>query len=1109
MHVYTRTRWHLLALIAAICLTGVVSPASLYASGDTLRVVILGSSTAVGANANPLSESWASRFTATMQMLSPEAQVTNLAVGGYTTFNIMPTGNVPPGIWDQPAFYAGSGHNISAAIALAPDFIIINLPTNDCVLLVPVELQIANYATIVATAAAAGVPVWITTPQPRNTSASGRLLLQQMVGLTNEAFAGRSMDFWTGFGDSTGILLPAYDSDGVHMNNAGHAVLYDRVMTTVTTTTPAMPSVAMHPRARTVTQNDSVSFQVIGLGSGPVTYQWQRNGSDIAGETGYRLQIAQAALADSGALFRCIITAGGADTASNEARLTVHASPDPPSTLIVSDDFSSGLLDTTVWTFNNPKDDATIGFAGTGTADVQLTIDIPGGTAHDAWTGSNDAPRVLQPFANQDFEIEAKFGSVPSRKYQFQGLMVQKDSANYVRFDVVQQGTRAHIFAATFTDGQPTVQQDSILSGTSPQYLRLKRTGARWTGLFSFDGASWKVATSFSYSTVTTAGGVFAGNAGDTPSASPAFTAAVDYFFNTASPLDPEDAPAAPALIAPVTGSTNETAQVALQWTSTGDSEDSVLIAATPTAWDTPVVAASVPSESGSLHLDGLMPGATYYWKVRCFRSGVSSSWSPVWHFTTLPAQVTLRAAMAAPSSIFTPDSLWADSSSVAANDWAYGVAKDVPLIVRSNMAVTFGVCSLAVRWSPAHFAWNGLDLTGTVWSSASTRTVSIDTLAGTATLTAAFPDTVTLLPSGVLLHARLAMKRAGRSSVTLDQIRFQKQSGSTTLTGSGRADTLTALILLGDVASAGGVMGRADGRVNFEDLSIWSLSYWSARTDTGNTAGRYRRKFDMGPTTDGTPYSLPEPDGTIGFEDLMIMGLMYGTTESTVVPKSARSDGATISVEAGSGVPDGNGIAVPVTLRGDDADLHGLAIRIPGAAERFVALTPGALLASLNPSPLMFVRNRSGEIEIHIAALSGAGRSIPVNGELFTVRLTSTGPVVAELIDARDGQNLPVRTTAQGESPSAVPATFGLDQNYPNPFNPSTSIRIALAGRELTTVDLYDVLGRHVATLLQEIRDPGVYTLTWNAAGFPSGVYLCRVTAGAFTATRRMLLVK
>jgi uncharacterized lipoprotein YddW (UPF0748 family) len=89
------------------------------------------------------------------------------------------------------------------------------------------------------------------------------------------------------------------------------------------------------------------------------------------------------------------------------------------------------------------------------------------------------------------------------------------------------------------------------------------------------------------------------------------------------------------------------------------------------------------------------------------------------------------------------------------------------------------------------------------------------------------------------------------------------------------------------------------------------------------------------------------------------------------------------------------------------------------------------------------------------------------------------------------------------------VPSTFGLDQNYPNPFNPTTTIgyQVPVAGR--VTIVVYDVLGEEVERLFDGVQDPGRHTVPWNGAGRASGVYFVRMAAGAFTATRRILLLK
>ncbi len=101
-------------------------------------------------------------------------------------------------------------------------------------------------------------------------------------------------------------------------------------------------------------------------------------------------------------------------------------------------------------------------------------------------------------------------------------------------------------------------------------------------------------------------------------------------------------------------------------------------------------------------------------------------------------------------------------------------------------------------------------------------------------------------------------------------------------------------------------------------------------------------------------------------------------------------------------------------------------------------------------------------------------------------------------------------------ESPAAVETRSGerplaarLSQNYPNPFNPSTRIRFTLVDPHHTTVKVFDLLGREVATLVDETRGAGTYEVEWNAKGLPSGVYLCQLAVGGAVQTTRMILMK
>ncbi|GJQ21227.1 MAG: hypothetical protein HBSIN02_15820 [Bacteroidia bacterium] len=91
----------------------------------------------------------------------------------------------------------------------------------------------------------------------------------------------------------------------------------------------------------------------------------------------------------------------------------------------------------------------------------------------------------------------------------------------------------------------------------------------------------------------------------------------------------------------------------------------------------------------------------------------------------------------------------------------------------------------------------------------------------------------------------------------------------------------------------------------------------------------------------------------------------------------------------------------------------------------------------------------------------------------------------------------------------NSVRPSFLLHQNYPNPFNPSTTIAFDVPSAGAVSLAVFDMVGRHVATLVNEHLQPGRYKTTWNASGMPSGVYLCRLQAGAISQTTRLILVK
>jgi len=89
------------------------------------------------------------------------------------------------------------------------------------------------------------------------------------------------------------------------------------------------------------------------------------------------------------------------------------------------------------------------------------------------------------------------------------------------------------------------------------------------------------------------------------------------------------------------------------------------------------------------------------------------------------------------------------------------------------------------------------------------------------------------------------------------------------------------------------------------------------------------------------------------------------------------------------------------------------------------------------------------------------------------------------------------------------VPREFVLRQNTPNPFNPTTCIRFQVPGVSDVKLVVYDLLGKEVAVLLNERKAPGHYEVSFNGSGLGSGVYIYRLIAGSFVASKRMVLLK
>ncbi|MFZ1289663.1 MAG: YCF48-related protein [Melioribacteraceae bacterium] len=89
------------------------------------------------------------------------------------------------------------------------------------------------------------------------------------------------------------------------------------------------------------------------------------------------------------------------------------------------------------------------------------------------------------------------------------------------------------------------------------------------------------------------------------------------------------------------------------------------------------------------------------------------------------------------------------------------------------------------------------------------------------------------------------------------------------------------------------------------------------------------------------------------------------------------------------------------------------------------------------------------------------------------------------------------------------VPSEFKLEQNYPNPFNPSTTIEYSIPQKSQVIVQVYDLLGREITTLINEEKAAGNYSVKFDGSNFNSGVYFYKLTVGEFSNTKKLVLLK
>ena len=138
-------------------------------------------------------------------------------------------------------------------------------------------------------------------------------------------------------------------------------------------------------------------------------------------------------------------------------------------------------------------------------------------------------------------------------------------------------------------------------------------------------------------------------------------------------------------------------------------------------------------------------------------------------------------------------------------------------------------------------------------------------------------------------------------------------------------------------------------------------------------------------------------------------------------------------------------------------------------------------------------------EINYSFIGDSGFGKISDIQLNKGNVNLNGTGKNKFRLFASTNKMN----------NSNSLPTNYSLMQNYPNPFNPTTRIDFVIIENGFTSLKVYDLLGREVATLVNENLQSGTYYAEFNGSNLPSGIYFYTLTSGNFTATKKLILLK
>lgn len=276
-------------------------------------------------------------------------------------------------------------------------------------------------------------------------------------------------------------------------------------------------------------------------------------------------------------------------------------------------------------------------------------------------------------------------------------------------------------------------------------------------------------------------------------------------------------------------------------------------------------------------------------------------------------------------------------------------------------------------------------------------------------------------------------------------------------------------------------------------DVYIDGVKHGSISFQSASTARGVRRGFLGLPLTSHT-VELRVTNGNAYLDKIYIDGQLYQSTTQFVDESETFTGTIGPSVE---GIPGTS--FIPFTVADNTILISATLSFEPGGDVDFYLLDAsgtqigqGASLS--NPEQLSGFATGPGTYQYKVVGYA----TVVAN---YTITSTQT-----KHVDGGAGKS---GMSSEALTVSSKPERYVLDQNYPNPFNPETKISFAIPEVRMTVLEVYNVLGQKIATLVQGVMNAGSYTIPFDARELPSGVYLYKLQSGSFISTKRMMVVK